>query len=94
MASANSLFHKTAAGRAACALAGSALPAPYRALLRAVGHATSFAEIALALPHCGESRLLDQLEDLEAIGLVESVSAQWLLALYSAADYDPRPLAE
>ena len=83
MATIDSLFHKTEAGCEACLLAGSALPQDYVAILDAVHYATRFAAVAAHLPHCPEAKLAGYLEDLEAIGLIESVSLDWIRAVYA-----------
>ena len=82
MATTDSLFHKTEAGYEACRLGRSALPGDYVAILDAVHYATSFSAIAAGLPHCPEGKMVSYLEDLEAIGLIESVSLDWVRALY------------
>lgn len=86
------LFHKTSAGRAAVALAHSALPEHYRAVLRATGELTCFEQIAAALPRCSTEQVLGYIDDLEAIGLIESVALEWLLALNVLAANEPRAL--
>lgn len=77
-----SIYHLTAQGRAARELPGSALPQVYRELLGCVGRATLFGELAAQLERYGEAELRARLEDLEAIGLVESVPALWVAALF------------
>lgn len=86
------LFHKTSAGRVAAELRHSALPQHYRAVLRATGELTCFEQIAAALPRCSTKQLLGYIEDLEAIGLIESVALEWLLALNVLAANEPRAL--
>jgi predicted transcriptional regulator len=78
-----SLFHKTDAGYEACRRARSTLPQDYVGVLDAVHYATRFAAIAARLPHCPEAKIVGYLEDLEAIGLIESVSLDWLRAVYA-----------
>lgn len=72
MTNRGALYLRTPEGEAAARLATSDLPRPYRDLLGAVGTATIIPFDPLSQP------LLD---DLEAIGLVESVSLEWIAAL-------------
>ena len=74
-----SMFHRTAEGLRACE---SALPEMHCMVLRAVGEATHFSAIAALLVHQPIDDVLRCLADLEAIGLIESVSLEWLLDLY------------
>jgi hypothetical protein len=93
MATTNSLFYKTAAGHDACGLPGSRLPQDYLTILDAVLYATRFSAIRARLPHCSPAKILGYLEDLEAIGLMESVPVDWLRALYALGNYQLQPLA-
>jgi len=86
------LFHKTYAGRVAVELRHSALPEHYRAILRATDELTCFEQIAAALPRCSSEQVLGYIDDLEAIGLIESVALEWLLALNVLAANEPRAL--
>jgi hypothetical protein len=92
MTTTDSIFHKTSAGYDACGLAGCRLPAPYLALLHAVQYATRFPALAALLPQSSEAEVLGYLEDLEAIGLIESLSAQWMVALYHLGTFEPKAL--
>lgn len=67
------IYHLTAEGRQARALGASGLPPAVRELLASVDAATCFGELP--------AEVRARLEDLEAIGLVESVSAEWLAEL-------------
>lgn len=67
------LYHRTPAGNAAANCADSQLPLPYRRLLESIGDATFIAF---------DPSRQDRLDDLEAIGLIESVSMEWLAALF------------
>ena len=87
MATPQSLFHKTESGHRACEAAGSLLPPEYRAALRAVQHATPFDVVRACLGQCTSSEVARYLEDLEAIGLIESVSSEWLRELYALGAY-------
>lgn len=78
------LYHRTPAGERAL-LVGASLPQPLRALLAALGDACGLRDVASRLPAAGEEHLLACLEDLEAIGLVESVPRQWLAELLELA---------
>jgi len=93
MATRDSIFHKTAAGHQACRLADSRLPQDYRMILATVQDMTSFRAMEACLPHCSPAQILRYLEDLEAIGLIESVSQEWFVALHRIGDYDPKPLS-
>ena len=86
------LFHKTSAGRAAVELPHSGLPEHYRAILRATDELTCFEQIAAALPRCSTEQVLSYIDDLEAVGLIESVALEWLRALNVLAANDPRAL--
>jgi hypothetical protein len=89
------LYHRTAAGREACARTPQWPAAPrHRAVLGAVHEATRFDEIQARLSRLSRAELLGCLEDLEAIGLIESVSVDWLCELYALGDYEPQPLAK
>jgi hypothetical protein len=56
-------------------------------LLHSIRQTTSFSKVrASARP---DRELRARLEDLEAIGLIESVSAEWLAELYDLACYVP-----
>jgi hypothetical protein len=78
MAAVERIYHRTQAGTQAATLAGSGLPLAILELLRAVGQATHLD--ALATRYEGKD-LVARLEDLEAIGLVESIPAEWLVEL-------------
>ena len=68
------IYQRTEAGDRAARLVGSRLPQEVLRLLRFVDGETPVAEVAA-------------LEDLEAIGLVESVSVQWLVELVELGNY-------
>lgn len=72
------IYQRTEAGERAAQLAGSGLPQEVLRLLRFVDGETPVAAVAA-------------LEDLEAIGLVESVSVQWLAELVELGEYAPAP---
>jgi hypothetical protein len=78
MAVVDRIYHRTQAGTQAATLAGSGLPPSIRALLRAFGPATHVDELAVGYE--GED-VVARLDDLEAIGLVESIPAEWLVEL-------------
>jgi hypothetical protein len=81
------LYHRTDAGNEAARCAASRLPEQYRVLLHSIRETTPFGEVrASARP---DRELLGHLEDLEAIGLIESVSADWLAELYDLGCYVP-----
>jgi len=60
----------------------SRLPQRYQALLQAIDGLTPFDIIAACLPLESPARVAQYLEDLEAIGLVESVTLEWLEELH------------
>ena len=83
MATPHSIFHKTEPGRQAGARADCGLPEDYRMVLEAVQQATPFDAVRACLPHRSPAQVAGYLEDLEAIGLIESVSMEWVRALYA-----------
>lgn len=83
MATRQGIFHKTDSGRQAGARADSRLPHDYRMVLEAVQQATPFDAVRACLPHRSQALVAGYLEDLEAIGLIESVSMDWVRALYA-----------
>lgn len=87
MATTQSLFHRTDSGHQACERADSRFPQDYRTALEAVQHATHFDVVRACLGHCSQAQVVRYLEDLEAIGLIESISADWLRELYALGDY-------
>lgn len=93
MATTDSVFHKTAAGHRACRLADPRLPQDYRTILDAVQYATSFSAIEARLRHCSKAQIVCYVEDLEAIGLIESVSPEWFVALSRHGGYEPNRLS-
>jgi hypothetical protein len=60
----------------------SRLPQRYQRLLQAIDGLTPFDVIAACLPLESRARVAQYLEDLEAIGLVESVTLEWLAELH------------
>lgn len=58
------------------------LPQHYRSVLQSIGGLTAFEAIAAQLASHGEAQIAVYLEDLEAIGLVESVPLEWLRELH------------
>jgi hypothetical protein len=78
MATSERFYHLTDPGVRAAWLVESHLPRRVLQLLRSVGAATSSGD-------------LDRLEDLEAIGLLESVSAEWLAELIELAEAAAEP---
>ena len=81
-------LHKTTAGCAAGERADSRLPRDYRTILESVQYATHFDIVAARLPYCSKARIARYLEDLEAIGLIESVQVDWLRELYALGDWE------
>jgi hypothetical protein len=73
------LFHRTAEGARACE---SALPDAHREVLLAVGELTHFDAIASRLAHRPIDEIVSCLDDLEAIGLVESMPVDWLVEAF------------
>lgn len=86
------IYHVTQTGRQALARPHCGLPRAIRQLLGSIGEATWFGEIAARLDRYDEADILARLEDLEAIGLVESVPLEWLMELYGLGCYAPQPL--
>ena len=85
-----SLFHRTAEGTRAC---DSCLPESHLAVLRSVGHVTHFDAIAARLGERPLDEVLRCLDDLEAIGLIESIPLEWLVELYMLEAGEVEPLA-
>jgi hypothetical protein len=82
MATRQGIFHKTDYGRQAHVRVDSSLPQDYRMVLEAVQQATPFGAVRACLPHRSPAQVAGYLEDLEAIGLIDSVSMDWVRALY------------
>ena len=79
------IYHITQEGREARARLKSDLRPAIRQLLSAIGYATAFGDIAARLDRYDPRDILARLEDLEAVGLVESISPEWLRALLELA---------
>ena len=88
MSMTQSILHKTTAGCEAGERADSRLPQDYRTILESVQYATHFNFVAARLPYCSKARVAGYLEDLEAIGLIESIRVDWLRALYALGDWE------
>jgi hypothetical protein len=84
------IYHRTEAGDAALANRRCSLPEDYRRLLRRVRIATPVA--ALTAGGTSDCETLGRLEDLEAIGLVEHLPADWIEHILALESYLPRPL--
>jgi hypothetical protein len=82
VAEVGAIFQLTANGATARHAAGSRLPEHYQAILGKIDGPTPFPVIAASLEHLPESQIASCLTDLEAIGLVESVSLEWLIELH------------
>jgi hypothetical protein len=87
------IYHLTEAGSDAVACRNSGMPQAIRQLLAAIGFATHFDEIAASLARYNQRDILARLEDLEAIGLVESIAVEWLAALLETGSYAAEPRA-
>jgi hypothetical protein len=79
------IFQRTACGAAAEERAASRLPERYRAVLEFIDAPTPFELLAASLPDVSKEQIASCLSDLEAIGLVESVSLDWLFELHLLA---------
>lgn len=88
-----SLWHITAAGREARRCVGSLLPDDYRTILAVIDDLARFDDLAAALPHRSGEALLGCLDDLEAIGLVESLPLDWLIDVCMLARYEPQAVS-
>ena len=86
---ADSIFHRTAEGGRAASRSGSRLPEQHRAVLACLNGATHFDAIAAQLGSRSVEQLLRCLEDLEAIGLVESMPLEWLVELHLLCSQEP-----
>jgi len=86
----DSIFHRTPEGNRAC---DSGLPEAHRAVLQCVRNTTHFDAIAARLAPRANDEVARCLDDLEAIGLVESIPLEWLVELYMLERYEPAPLA-
>ena len=88
----DTIFRLTPEG-SRCGGPGCGLPQHYRSVLRSIARLASFDTIAAELPSHSEAQVAAYLEDLEAIGLVESVPLEWLRELHLVAAFaEPRPL--
>lgn len=92
MATLQRIYHRTRIGDAALRGGCFDLSEGLICVLRTVHRATHFAEVARRLDWA-EERILSRLDVLEAIGLVASVSVEWLAELDRLACYQPEPLA-
>ena len=81
MDSQGSHYSRTQSGDEAAGLPRSRLPAAILRLLCATGHGRHFEDIAAGLREYDRRDILARLQDLEAIGLVESVELEWLREL-------------
>lgn len=86
MATTKSIYHLNSAGNDACEQADSRLPEVYQNILARIHGATHFDEIAMQLSGYPHTQILRCLDDLEAIGLIESIPLEWLAELYALAD--------
>jgi hypothetical protein len=86
------LYHRTAAGRQACAHTEWPAAPRHRAVLGAVHDAMQLDEIHARLGQLPRAELLSCLDDLEAIGLIEAVPVDWLRELYALGYCEPQPL--
>ena len=93
MSATQTVFQRTDAGEAAHRCTGCALPPAYRDLLACIDGATRLEAIEARLAHCAGDERARYLEDLEAIGLIERVSPEWLEALYAVLSADLYPAA-
>jgi hypothetical protein len=82
MAERKTIFRLSAQGLEVRGSTNSRLPHCYQALLQAIEGVTPFDAIAARLPLDSEVRIAEYLDDLEAIGLVESVTLDWLAELH------------
>lgn len=85
------LFHRTAEGDCACA---SALPDAHRVVLRAVGELTHFDAIAARLAYRPIDEILSRLDDLEAIGLIDSIRVDWLVEAFMLEPHELEAVLE
>ena len=78
----DTLLSCTPAGRAAAASAACTLPRPYRAVLAALDGVVPAEELSGRLSEVLPDELEAIVADLDAIGLVETVTVDWLVELY------------
>ena len=86
----DSIFHRTPEGTRA---RHSRLPEKHRAVLQSVGDVTHFDAIAARLGEQPSDEILRCLDDLEAIGLIESIPLEWLVELYTLELCEVEPMA-
>lgn len=94
MATTQSTYHRNSAGNDAYEQTDSRLPEDYQSILACIHDATDFDEIAMQLSGYSHTQILRCLDELEAIGLIESIPLEWLAELDALADYEPQPLAQ
>jgi hypothetical protein len=78
-------LYPTAEGRAAARSSACALPASYRSILEALDAFDGIIpveQLAERVPDWLPREIAELVADLEAIGLVEIVSMEWLVELY------------
>jgi hypothetical protein len=86
------IYHRTQSGSRALNLAGTGLPRRLLRLLAVVDNASPAAAIRARVADMDDSEVQGSLDDFEAIGLVESVTIDWLQELLRTSAYLPRPL--
>ena len=85
----DSVFHRTH-GAPSC---GPGLPERHRDVLGAVGELTHFDAIAARLSSRSTDDILCCLDDLEAIGLIESIPLEWVVTLCMLDSRDVEAIA-
>jgi len=80
------LFARTREGDIAIRRAECRLPDDYRAVLESLRGVMAFASLAQRLPQLPRARIAACIDDLQAIGLIESVPLEWLRALHLVAE--------
>lgn len=79
----DSIFHRTPEGERASRRSDAWLPDAHRVVLACLDAAIHFDGIAAQLAPRSGDEIARCLEDLEAIGLVESIPLEWLVDLYT-----------
>lgn len=92
MANTQRIYQRTAAGSRAYRRPICSLPAGYRRLLQCLGEPATPQHIAQRLAGYSACDLPRWLNALEGMGLVESVTGEWIEALIELGCYDPEPI--
>jgi hypothetical protein len=91
MASPQRIYHRTGTGRRARKRLVLGLPEGYRRVLDCVQGPSTFGDILNRVPQYAGCGLADWLGRLETMGLVESVTLEWIEELMALGYYEGEP---